>query len=223
MASDHDALIAREGLIANRKAEIERTIAELQAAFPLAFSMQADGIKPLGIGIKQQIYARCTLSHRQVGAGLRRYTGRVAYLLKITEGAVRFDLDGAASGNVTAKEATHSAEQIKKILATVAGEPKSKIEPNTSAKDTPAKGNIAKSPAMTGASKPGPRQRIVAGLKQAAVVQLTAKEAAENRKTPQPPAMASPSNSGPRRLGLADLRQAAAARRTTKGARTSQI
>jgi sRNA-binding protein len=204
--------------MANRKAKIERTIAGLQAAFPLAFSTQADRIKPLGIGIKQQICARCTLSHREVGAALRRYTGRVAYLLKIIEGAVRFDLDGAASGNVTAKEATHAAEQIKKIFVTVAGEPMSKIEPNVR-----AKGNIAKSPATSWASEPRPRQRILAGLKHAAAVGLTTREAAANRKTPQPPAMAGPSNSGPRRLGLADLKQAAAARRTTKGARASQI
>jgi sRNA-binding protein len=140
--------------MANRKAKIAQTIAELQAAFPLAFFVQADRIKPLGIGIKQQIYGRCTLSHREVGAALRGYTGRVAYLLKIIEGAVRFDLDGAASGNVTAKEATHAAEQIKKILAKAAGEPKSKIEPITPAKDTPARADITKSPAMSGVSKP---------------------------------------------------------------------
>jgi sRNA-binding protein len=205
----------------NRKAKIAQTIAELQAAFPLAFFVQADRIKPLGIGIKQQIYGRCTLSHREVGAALRGYTGRVAYLLKIIEGAVRFDLDGAASGNVTAKEATHAAEQIKKILAKAAGEPKSKIEPITPAKETPARANITKSPAMSGVSKPGPRQRILAGLKQAVTVRLTAKEAAANQKILQPPAMGGASNSGPRRLGLADPKEAAAARRTTKGARAS--
>jgi sRNA-binding protein len=154
--------------MANRKAKIERTISEFQAAFPLAFSTEPEQIKPLGIGIKQRIYARCTLSHREVGDALRRYTGRVAYLHTIIEGAVRVDLDGAASGNVTAKEATHAAEQIKKILAKTAGEPKSKIEPITPAKDTPAKGNIAKSPAMPGASKSGPRRLGLADLKQAA-------------------------------------------------------
>ena len=196
--------------MADRPAKIERTIAELLAAFPLAFSAEPERMKPLAIGIKQRMYARCVLSHRDIGDALRSYAGRVAYLHTIIEGAVRVDLDGAASGNVTAKEAAHAAERIKGILATAAGEPKSKIEPNT-----PAKGNIAKSPAMSVASKPVPRQRILAGLEQAAAVRRTTKEAAANRKISQPPALAAPSNSGSRRLGLADLKQAAAARRTT--------
>jgi sRNA-binding protein len=38
----------------------------------------------------------------------------VAYLHAIVEGAVRVDLDGTASGNVTAKEATHAAGQMKR-------------------------------------------------------------------------------------------------------------
>ena len=58
--------------MANRKAKIESTIAELVAAFPLAFSTEPERVKPLGIGIKERIYARCILSHREVGAALRR-------------------------------------------------------------------------------------------------------------------------------------------------------
>jgi sRNA-binding protein len=202
----------------DRTVKIEQALAELLTAFPLAFAAEPERIKPLAVGIKQRIFARCALSHRDIGDALQHYAGRVAYLHTIIEGAVRFDLDGAASGTVTAEEATHAAERIEKILANAAGEPKSKIGPNR-----PAKGNFAKSPAMSGASKPGPRQRILAGLKQAAAVQLATKGASANKTMPQPAAMAGPSNSGPRRLGLADLKQAAAARRTTKGARASQI
>ena len=116
-------------LMPNRKAKIERTVAELVAAFPLAFSTEPERIRPLGIGIKQRIYERCTLSHRDIGAALRCYTGRVAYLYAIVEGAARIDLDGTPNGTVAAKEAAHAAEQIKKIFAKAVGKPRDRIRP----------------------------------------------------------------------------------------------
>jgi ProP effector len=115
---------------ANRKAKIERNIAELVQAFPLAFSMDPERMKPLEIGIKRRIYARCTLSHREVGGALRGYTSRLAYLLSIIEGAVRVDLDGKATGYVTVREADYAAEQTKKIFAIAARKLKEKIRPN---------------------------------------------------------------------------------------------
>jgi sRNA-binding protein len=117
-------------LMPNRKARIEQTIVELVAAFPLAFSTEPERIRPLGVGIKQRIYERCTLSHRDIGAALRCYTGRVAYLYAIVEGAARIDLDGTPNGTVAAKEAAHAAEQIKKIFAKAVGKPRDRIRPN---------------------------------------------------------------------------------------------
>jgi sRNA-binding protein len=152
----------------DRKAKIEQAIADLLAAFPLAFSAAPQQVKPLGIGIKQRIYARCTLSHGKVGDALRRYTGRVEYLRTIIEDAVRVDLDGAANGNVTAKEATHAAEQIKKILAIAAGMPKDKAKPIA-----PAKVSTPRPPAVPNASTPGPQRFDLAGLKQAAAARRT--------------------------------------------------
>jgi hypothetical protein len=152
-----------EGLLATRKATIERNIAELVRAFPLAFSTGQEQTKPLGIGIKQRIYARSTLSHRKVSAALRRYTGRLAYQYAIIDGAVRVDLDGKASGRVTVKEATHAAEQIKKIIAKAAGTPKDTIKPNA-----PLQGNIPRRPTISNALKSGPRRLGLGNLKQAA-------------------------------------------------------
>jgi sRNA-binding protein len=134
----------------NRKARIERTIVELVAAFPLAFSTEPERIRPLGIGIKQRIYERCTLSHRDIGAALRCYTGRVAYLLAIVEGTARIDLDGTPNGTVAAKEATHAAEQIKKIFAIAAGKrprtprssPLASGEPRHMLSSTPARSHL---------------------------------------------------------------------------------
>jgi hypothetical protein len=65
----------------NRTAKIELNIAALVAEFPLAFSTEPEKIKPLRIGIKQRIYGRCTLSNREIGDALRRYTRRVAYYI----------------------------------------------------------------------------------------------------------------------------------------------
>ena len=156
--------------MANSKTRIERTIAELVAAFPLAFSTEPKRIKPLGIGIKQRIYERCILSHREVGDALRRYTGRAAYLNATIEGAVRVDLDGAANGYVTAEEAIHATEQAKKIFAVAVDKLKDEINQNT-----PAKGNILQPSAMPGALKRDPRPLGLADLKEAAAARQNLK------------------------------------------------
>jgi len=147
----------------DRDAKIERAIGELLAGFPLAFSTEPRQIKPLAIGIRQQICARCTLSHRTVGDALRRYTNRVTYQRTIIEGAARIDLDGATSGNVTAKEAAHAAWRVMKNSAIAASKAKDKIEPNA-----PAKANIVQSPTIADAPKAGPRRLGLADLRQAA-------------------------------------------------------
>lgn len=147
----------------DRDAKIERAIGELLAAFPLAFSTEPRQIKPLAIGIRQQIYARCTLSHRAVGDALRRYTNCVTYQRTIIKGAARIDLDGAMSGNVTAKEAAHAAERIMKNLPIVGSKPKDKIKPNP-----PADANIFQTPAIPDASKAGSRRLGLADLRAAA-------------------------------------------------------
>jgi sRNA-binding protein len=144
-------------------------IAALVAAFPLAFATEPEQIKPLSIGIKQRIYARCTLSHRKVSDALRRYTGRVAYLHAIVEGAVRVDLDGTATGIVTAKEATHAAEEIKRILAIAAGKPKDKIKPIALAMP-----NIRPLPEMADSSNPGPQRLGIADLRRAGAARRSA-------------------------------------------------
>jgi sRNA-binding protein len=157
----------------DRDAKIERAIGDLLAAFPLAFSTEPRHIRPLAIGIRQQIYARCALSHRDVGAALRRYTNRAAYFRTVIEGAVRVDLDGAASGNVTAKEAAHAAERIMKSVVIAAGKPKDKIKPKA-----PAKVGIFLSPTNPDAAKSGPRRLGLADLRLAAAARRASMSAA---------------------------------------------
>jgi sRNA-binding protein len=141
----------------------------LVAEFPLAFSTEPEQMKPLSIGIKPRIYGRCTLSNRKVGDALRRYTRRVAYLHAIVEGAVRVDVDGTASGTVTAKESAHAAEEMKRILAIAAGKPKDKIKPNA-----PAMRNIRPLPEMADSSNPGPQRLGIADLRRAGAARRSA-------------------------------------------------
>jgi sRNA-binding protein len=152
-----------------RAAKIEQVLGDLLAAFPLAFSSEPRQVKPLAIGIRQQIYARSPFSHRSVGDALWRYTNSPAYLRTITEGAVRVDLDGATSGHVTAKEAAHAAERIMTGPAVAAGEPQAMLKPNT-----PANANFSPSPANRNAAKPGPRRLGLADLRQAAAARRAA-------------------------------------------------
>jgi sRNA-binding protein len=152
-----------------RDAKIEQILRDLLAAFPLAFSTEPRDVKPLAIGIRQQIYARCTFSHRSVGDALWRYTNSPAYLRTITEGAPRVDLDGATSGNVTPMEAAHAAERIMTSLAVAAGKPKDTIKPNT-----PANANVSQSSPNRDAAKSGPRRFGLADLRQAAAARRAA-------------------------------------------------
>jgi sRNA-binding protein len=95
----------------------------------------------------------------------------VAYLHAIVEGAVRGDLDGTASRNVTTKEATHAAEQMKRILAIASRKLKDKVESNA-----PGERNIGPLPAMPDASSPGPRRLGIADLRRAGIAPRIAKE-----------------------------------------------
>ena len=146
----------------DRDAKIKRVTGDLLAAFPQAFSTEPRHVKPLAIGIRQHIYARCALSHRVVGEALWRYTKCEAYLRTIIEGAVRVDLDGAASGTVTAQEAAHAAERITTGPAVAADKSEDTIKP-----DTPATADISQSPPNRDALKPGPWRFGLSDLRQA--------------------------------------------------------
>ena len=169
MSIEH-ATNPRECLVTDRDAQAERVIRDLLAAFPLAFSAEPRHIKPLAIGTRQQIFARCTFSHshRSVGDALWRYTKCAAYLRTIIEGAVRVDLDGATSGNVTAMEAAHAAERIMTCLPVGAGKPEDAIKP-----DAPAKADMSQSLENRDASQPGPRRFGLADLRRAAAARRT--------------------------------------------------
>jgi ProP effector len=84
----------------------EATIGEIVAAFPAAFTLDPALIRPLKLGIRDDLYATSDISHRRISAALARYCRSPSYLKVLAEGAVRVDLAGKPAGMVTAAEAT---------------------------------------------------------------------------------------------------------------------
>lgn len=88
----------------------------LKAHFPAAFKETAE-IQPLKIGIKQDLVIRLgsidniVLNDKACMVNsLAYYVGSLFYLKKMTEGAMRIDLDGNPTSPVTADEAKYSLD-----------------------------------------------------------------------------------------------------------------
>jgi ProP effector len=96
---------------------VEAAISELVAAFPAAFTLDPVLVRPVKLGIKDDLYERSAMSHRRITAALRAYCNSVQYLKASIEGAVRIDLAGEPSGAVTATEAHHAREALAKSSA----------------------------------------------------------------------------------------------------------
>jgi ProP effector len=94
------------------KKNVEATITELVKAFPAAFTLNSSQVRPLKLGIKDDIYARSDMSHRRITVALRIYCGGANYLAACTEGAVRVDLAGEQAGSVTGAEAEHAVQAL---------------------------------------------------------------------------------------------------------------
>src|SRR5579872_807503 len=94
---------------------METTIEELMSAFPAAFMRDPSRVRPLKLGIRDDIYERSGISHRRIIAALRSYCSSTEYLTATKEGAARIDLDGESVGVVTATEAEHAARALQRM------------------------------------------------------------------------------------------------------------
>ena len=169
------------------KSDVEVTISELARAFPTAFPLDPTTVRPLKLGIKDDIYARSDISHRRITAALRLYCNGASYLAASKEGAVRIDLSGQPAGTVTEAEAKHAFEALT-VLAKIA----TKRSRKAISGSTPPSRN-------TGAAKPSPRAAVAVPKRSNIIT--------KGRSTSGPAAV------GPRRLSLDDLRKAAATRK----------
>jgi ProP effector len=169
--------------------DVKATIAELVLAFPAAFTRDTASVRPLKLGIKEDLYAKCDMSHRRMTAALRSYCNSVDYLMATAQGAVRIDLVGQPAGIVTEAEAKHAKEAL--ALTKAAGKRGSKAAGNVRA-EAPMNNSDTRKPSPPHPATPAPKpsRSVRSGRSVNAAVAA-----------------------GAPRSSLADLRKAAAARK----------
>jgi sRNA-binding protein len=99
-------------------AKVEAAISELVAAFPASFMFDPTLVRPVKLGIRDDLCAQSAISRRRISAALRSYCHSVPYLRASTEGAVRVDLAGVPAGTVTPTEAHHAREALAALAKT---------------------------------------------------------------------------------------------------------
>ena len=157
--------------------KVKATIAELVAAFPAAFTLDPALVRPVKLGIRNDLYAQSAISRRRIRAALRTYCNNVHYLKASTEGAVRIDLAGEPAGTVTATEARHARDGLAAhdeaaVKGTkVANSPRGSQTPQgagtgrSSPPEAASKGSSNRTPAT---DTPGQKRLSLADLKRAA-------------------------------------------------------
>jgi hypothetical protein len=118
----------REGTVpvSDSVTKVEAAISELVAAFPATFTLDPKLVRPVKLGIKNDLYGQSAFSRRRITAALRAYCNSAPYLTASIEGTVRIDLAGEPAGAVTATEARHAREALSKssgpaIFTTISG------------------------------------------------------------------------------------------------------
>jgi sRNA-binding protein len=166
----------------------EAAISELAAAFPAAFTLDPTLVRPVKLGIRDDLYGRSALSHRRIAAALRAYCNGVQYLKASAEGAVRVDLAGEPAGTVTAGEAHHARDELVRLA-------KARDKGTSKNASSPGGPNIAKGVRVECTSRP--------------LNSPTPKTSEKSNRVPTTAA----ATSGQKRLSLSDLKRAAAARK----------
>jgi ProP effector len=105
-------------------------IARLAEAFPKAFFTYEARRKPLKVGIHDDIRAALgDAVANELRATLGYYCNNDAYLRQCATGAARIDLEGFLAGSVTAEQAEHAAELLRRRRAKRARKAALKPEP----------------------------------------------------------------------------------------------
>lgn len=96
----------------NRAAN-QAALEQLIEAYPQTFSR--DNVRPLKIGIQEDLIAADKLARNRIKRALATYVRSMHYLRSVQEGADRVGLAGEVAGTVTAAEAEHAAARLKEI------------------------------------------------------------------------------------------------------------
>ncbi|MFI9653012.1 ProQ/FinO family protein [Guyparkeria sp. GHLCS8-2] len=97
-------------------------VKQFEAAWPEVFSSDSKQVKPLAIGILQQILADRPaeldgLNSKAIRAAMKFYTSRLSYHIAMKNAEHRVDLKGEPAEPVDDKARSHAEEQIKAIHA----------------------------------------------------------------------------------------------------------
>ena len=97
-------------------------VKQFEAAWPEAFSTDPKKVKPLAIGILQQILADRPpeldgLNSKAIRAAMKFYTSRLSYHFAMKDAEHRVDLKGEPAEPIDDKARSHAEEQIKAIHA----------------------------------------------------------------------------------------------------------
>lgn len=95
----------------NRAAN-QAAVARICELYPQAFNR--DAVKPLKIGIQEDLLADEKLAKGKIKRALASYVRSPMYYKSLVSGADRVDLSGAAAGQVTEQEAEHAKAMLKK-------------------------------------------------------------------------------------------------------------
>ncbi|HEV8313218.1 MAG TPA: ProQ/FinO family protein [Burkholderiaceae bacterium] len=104
-----------------------RCAALLKQLFPAVF---ADMPKPLKLGVRADIQAKAPgqFPRDALSAFLRRHTTSTAYLVALTKAEHRFDLEGAASGEISDEHRQAAADELERRRANRRPPPRAAID-----------------------------------------------------------------------------------------------
>jgi len=98
---------------AKNRAANQAALQQLCEAYPEVFNR--DNVRPLKIGIQEDLIADEKLARNRIKRALASYVRNPAYLKALVVGAERVGIDGQASGSVTEEEAAHATEKLDQI------------------------------------------------------------------------------------------------------------
>jgi sRNA-binding protein len=175
-------------------AKVEAAISELVVAFPAAFTLDPMLVRPVKLGIRDDLCAQSTISRGRISAALRSYCHSAPYLTASKEGATRIDPTGEPAGTVTATEAQHAIEELAALskVAKVATKRGGKVASAPGDVQTPNRAAIEKAPLRAATEAPDES------------------DISKHRPT------AEPATRGQKLLSLSDLKRSAAARKAIR-------
>lgn len=98
---------------AKNRAANQAALQQLFDAYPEVFNR--DNVRPLKIGIQEDLIADEKLARNRIKRGLASYVRNPHYLRSLVAGADRIGLDGQATGQVSEEEAAHARQKLEEL------------------------------------------------------------------------------------------------------------